>query len=490
MNLSNFNLTGTNNYSEKFAYNFSNRYFSDGTYNITYRCKDQENNTNTTAKNIFVSDITRPIVTIISPVSTTYSTSSADTYNVTISVGVNEPSNISYRIGTSAIKDIAFDSLSASSSENKQTGSYILMVYARDRSGNFVNKSVTFSVNARIVVQDQSATTTTTASGIVISSNQTTSTNKESEYWYQLVKDKKMDVLLENINFDLTKISFAVKKNISNVKLEVEMITSNIPVKLSNGKMRMYQYYSIKGLNETTINGADIIFRVKKSWLSENNIDKVILTRYKDSWSNLETTKLGEDMMYETFQATTPGFGYFAIVGLPPEPVIEKPTVIVNETQKPENTSKRNYTDISIPVKKKKTDVKLIMILLLVFATVSIIGIYSYKTITIPVLKYSDLTGDEKEKIRRYISIKLSTGEPVHKIETELINKGWSQDIVGNIIKTVEIPRSKELELEEFVERMLKLKNISKEDLKKALLKAGWQEEIVGNVLKRYQELK
>ena len=59
-------------------------------------------------------------------------------------------------------------------------------------------------------------------------------------------------------------------------------------------------------------------FEVEKDWIEENEIDEgsIRLCRYSDGqWGELDTQKLSEDDTYLHFEASTPGFSPFAIVG-------------------------------------------------------------------------------------------------------------------------------------------------------------------------------
>jgi hypothetical protein len=59
-------------------------------------------------------------------------------------------------------------------------------------------------------------------------------------------------------------------------------------------------------------------FKVEKDWIDENNIDvaTIRLCRYSDGqWNDLDTQKISEDDTYLHFEASTPGFSPFAIVG-------------------------------------------------------------------------------------------------------------------------------------------------------------------------------
>ena len=85
----------------------------------------------------------------------------------------------------------------------------------------------------------------------------------------------------------------------------------------------IYVYLDIKLISDDGYVGEDktesmkFEFKVAKTWINENNIDKetVILKRYHDEWQNLTTTYLSEDDTYVYYEAETPGLSTFAVVG-------------------------------------------------------------------------------------------------------------------------------------------------------------------------------
>jgi PGF-pre-PGF domain-containing protein len=69
---------------------------------------------------------------------------------------------------------------------------------------------------------------------------------------------------------------------------------------------------------EQNIENAVVNFKVEKSWLQNNSVDRssITLNRYNDSkWNALQTDFSGEDDTYLYFAAKTPGFSPFAITG-------------------------------------------------------------------------------------------------------------------------------------------------------------------------------
>jgi len=83
----------------------------------------------------------------------------------------------------------------------------------------------------------------------------------------------------------------------------------------------VYGYLTIEKTNFTDadISSVKIRFKIEKTWLSENRIDEssVVLSRYwLGVWTDLETTKIGDDGTWVYFEAISPGLSYFAITGV------------------------------------------------------------------------------------------------------------------------------------------------------------------------------
>jgi len=471
-----------------YYHSFGNRYFDDGDYNLTISCVDYWGNVNSTNYSIVVADIIPPQITINSPNDgQDFETTSANSYTFTIDVLTDEISRIIYKIDTGFPEVIEENTTTATKEVTKPTGNYMLTIYAEDLAGLTSQKVIYFSIDARIVEVETQAPTSSIQSGIIVSREEnTTITKKESKSWYNLEENKKVDMTLTNSLFDLVKISFLPDVNVTNLKIEAELIDSNYPINIKNNSHRIYQYYKItQSNNNYKVKNPEFTFRVQNSWMRNNNIEKIIINRYSDdSWTNITPEKTGSDSVYSNYRFVSSGFSYYVITGVPFLPKIEKPTLITNVTV---NETKDNITDYSSDISTEIEKKNYLGIFLIFVVLTSLIagGVYSYKTIQIPVLKYEDLTNQEKEKLKDYISKRLSAGIAIHKIEAELIDHGWSQDITSKIVRTVKVPLQKEKELRDFIEKMRQLKNISDYDLKKALINVGWQPEIVENILKK-----
>lgn len=81
-------------------------------------------------------------------------------------------------------------------------------------------------------------------------------------------------------------------------------------------------------IDESDIDSITIKFKILRSWIDSNNIDKqgVRLLRYTDNgWQELTTIFDSQDSNYDYYSAETKGFSLFALVG--PEKLVDKPLV-------------------------------------------------------------------------------------------------------------------------------------------------------------------
>lgn len=135
----------------------------------------------------------------------------------------------------------------------------------------------------------------------------------------------------------LTEIKIAVNTRAENVQLTFSAL-STAPVSVApQGSVYKYIEIKVQNLADENVKEAKIKFKVNKSWLTTNNVDEatVKLNRYTTSWQALSTTKLSADATNVYYEASTPGFSYFAISGQQKAapPVNITPTNITNITK-------------------------------------------------------------------------------------------------------------------------------------------------------------
>jgi PGF-pre-PGF domain-containing protein len=151
---------------------------------------------------------------------------------------------------------------------------------------------------------------------------------------------------ITNDEIGLREIAIEVKNPAKSVKIKVTKLPGK-PASVVHeiaGKVYAYIEISRENLEDENIEKAEIKFRVEKSWLTSNNLDKntVVLNRYEEGkgWSPLPTEIVDEDSNFVYYKATTPGFSYFAISAQEKEEVTAPPEEEVVPKEKEEVTEK------------------------------------------------------------------------------------------------------------------------------------------------------
>ena len=124
----------------------------------------------------------------------------------------------------------------------------------------------------------------------------------------------------EEAKVSIVNFSLGVSQNIRNVKIDAKTTTAEkIPAALVTpwGTL-IYQYLDIKTDNITSgdIKSLMIDFKVEKSWINENKINKSFIKLYRytaKTWESLPTIKTDEDEANIYYRASSSGFSIFAI---------------------------------------------------------------------------------------------------------------------------------------------------------------------------------
>ena len=151
--------------------------------------------------------------------------------------------------------------------------------------------------------------------------------------------------------------------------VEAKVVTaklSSLPSEIKKPKIAkdLYNIIEIKVIDEATGKEIEptgwIKFAVSKKWLKENGYspDEVVMLRYHNGWTALETVKLGlEDENNIYYKAYTPGFSIFAVAVKAEE---EKPAPAEEEKpveEKPKEEEKKEE-EIQKPVEEKPEEEK------------------------------------------------------------------------------------------------------------------------------------
>ncbi|MFC1697921.1 PGF-pre-PGF domain-containing protein, partial [Nanoarchaeota archaeon] len=153
-------------------------------------------------------------------------------------------------------------------------------------------------------------TTTTTDSPIIVIPEQNTFTH----LWEQISPDS---ISTFNIGEDalFNKIVFGVNSIVTNVKLVVNE-DAELPGNIDSPNNEVYKYIEIVEHNivNSEFEFAKITFKANKDWVNDNGgKDNVILMRYDDGWTVLNTEYDSTENDDYVYSADSPGLSYFAI---------------------------------------------------------------------------------------------------------------------------------------------------------------------------------
>lgn len=299
--------------------------------NYTYRwfTNDSANNWNSTG--VYQLNVTRNSSTIISlwlgnGDNTTQSNRSI-TYgnNLNISANVSAIYPIVLELNTTLANGWADRQWTAMSFTNLSSinvyalaNNYNITVSFRG-DANYTASSVTYWLN----VTNFPTVTTTTSSGSSSPSSASTTpeTTKTTKSFTSIAADvpkivSEADLLAEKTR--LTEVQLQVKARVTSVEMTVESFSAKPSATTDAAATTVYKYMSISFSNvaESNVQSAKVKFKVEKSWLTQQGIEasKVALYRYANgAWTKLGTVSAGEDSLYSYYEATTPGFSYFAI---------------------------------------------------------------------------------------------------------------------------------------------------------------------------------
>ncbi len=285
------NFTRANNLGGGIYYNLTinTLNYPDGKYNVTVYANDTLNNLNKSQRIQGTIDNTAPTISL--------SKSSSTTSSMVVSYSCSD--------ATSGLESCTLSSSSGTVSGSTISGlscaiSYTITVSAEDNTGNTASSSGSFSTEG--------------CGGII------TPSLPKKVGSFALITPGKAAILK---NFDskigVKEIQIEVSNEAQNVKITVTKYDRK-PAEVSVAKSGIvYQYIQIdtQNLNEN-LDKAVVQFRVEKSWIANNNLQKenVAVHKFDNSgniWSELTTTYNSEDNTYYYYDIELESFSYFAI---------------------------------------------------------------------------------------------------------------------------------------------------------------------------------
>lgn len=307
---------------------------AEGNYTLRAVAKDAAKNSNTIeSDHIVVVDRTAPVLDSVTP-SDDHAFAEDTTYvdirfNYSDArAGINGSSIVLIFDGmdvTGSSNATITDSYASYNATGLSIGAHSASVYVGDNAGNLQILTTRFWIGPK---PSQASTSTVRSSGsgggggggttgekyenIAVKEVQGIFVNAGSRISYEFSKDGNA----------ITSVRFDALKNFGNIQAIVETLKGRSSFAKADAPGNVYQQMniwvgSIGFVNPDNVENLLIGFKVKKSWLEENDADaaSMKLYRYADgSWNGLSTSVVGEDDAYVYFESLTPGFSPFAIV--------------------------------------------------------------------------------------------------------------------------------------------------------------------------------
>ena len=205
----NYTMSGDESLDFGTVFNATNGSIADGQYTFRVYANDTLGNVNTTMNVTFSVDTLAPLVTIVRPANTSYSSS------LVFNVSLHEAGSVNYTL-TNGLLNYTMTANSSSTGFNATntsiaSGSYVFRVFARDGVGNVnTTRNVTFSVDTTspLVTLESPANTTYTSLPLYFN----ISLSENGTAWYSLnggVTNKTMTANASRTGFNATNGSLA-----------------------------------------------------------------------------------------------------------------------------------------------------------------------------------------------------------------------------------------------------------------------------------------
>ncbi len=282
---------------------YANHTLADGNYLITVNCTDAAGNMGNSSYRVNVTiDTTAPSITV--------SKSTAESTSLTLSIATSSDArtctvdrNSATITGTGATQTLKDSGLAPATS-------YTYSVQCADDIDNKRTVSATFSTDA-------SSGGSSGGSGGGVSSG-SSKAGYAKVVWTSLEPAKTATVEVENGEIGATKVEFQVAEEVFGVWVNVQKVDA-LPAEVPALEQKVYKYLEVKHhlkLTEDLVTEGKIFFNVNKAWLDDNGLSKNNIALYRSvegQWNELPTTITNEEEELVHYEATTPGFSFFAI---------------------------------------------------------------------------------------------------------------------------------------------------------------------------------
>jgi PGF-pre-PGF domain-containing protein len=259
-------------------------------------------------------DTVAPVISILYPISsTTYSSATELNYTVSDNIGID---SCWYSVDNGVTNSTPDSSCANITGLIAASGSHTWTVYANDTSGNGNSTSVSFSVS---IVSDDDDDGSSSGGGSSGGGGSPYNASAGFNRTFNFMKAfQKMASVFNQKGFDLTKIIMTPKINIRSASILVNQLNQSQYIRMfpELSYNNIYQIFEINksGFENENLEEVNFEFKVNKSFFGSNGVEDIVLKRKSsDTWYNLDTSFIKEDNNYYYFNATSPGFSFFAI---------------------------------------------------------------------------------------------------------------------------------------------------------------------------------
>ena len=190
---------------------------------------------------------------------------------------------------------------------------------------------------------------------------------------------------LDTTDTALTEIYVDVKDPVVGVQMTIQKMSEK-PEDAGEPVRNVYRYISVEKeyLDDSNIEQAHMRFKVRISWIQDNNIDQssIALYRYENNeWVRMTTQQESSDGTYLYFKATIPGFSYFAIMADEAEGLVTTTTTApTTETTMPSETTTSTTRRPAAESEEPKGGTQTLLIFVLVlFVVGAALGFLMYR---------------------------------------------------------------------------------------------------------------
>jgi len=342
----------------------------------TYTYYAQAGTTQSTAKTIvFVSPSSLTVSG--SPTSVTKYVGQGFTLTITITNPQANAITTSYSLNLPSGWTASGDKTSDTITMNPGTTTTLRWTITVSTSGS---KTITFqlgnNVNAfSVSVTGISTTTTTAGGGAGVAGIGVPGVGKirVSKLWLEILPGKVEMWKITEPGIGLVEFRLQVRNKVNNVKITISRLDRKPTTIVHEVEGKVYQYIEINKTNlvDDDIEKVKIKFKVNKTWITENRIDKttVSLYRYENGWEKLPTQLIDEDDEYVYYEAETNKLSIFAIAGK----VVEvTTTTLATTTTLPTETT----TTTTLPTGYKPTITRNLWIIVIAVAVIIFLFVF------------------------------------------------------------------------------------------------------------------